>query len=125
MSPQRLRAFYEGKMRYFTILEIHSGGAVCGSGDNYCDITNPTVPVMKPTGLIVEGGKEVWEGDVVSIVFPEGKFRNKLVEWVSEFVSYSIQPYLIHNELQKQLTNPTIFMIHVVGNAYENPELLT
>jgi hypothetical protein len=67
--------------------------------------TGVAIP-MQFTGLLDKNGKEIYEGDVVK--GPQSSL--KAVVWLQEYAAFSIQ-------YRRSL--------EVIGNIYENPELLT
>jgi hypothetical protein len=73
-------------------------------------LLDKTPPIMQFTGLLDKTGKEIWEGDIVKDSF--GHFTKEVVE---------MTPYFFHEYIEYGLENATI---EVIGNIYENPELL-
>ena len=79
--------------------------------------------LMQYTGLKDKNGKEIYEGDIVKITKSEGygeyyeqvKNTGKIEYCVSEF---RIQP------LNLKLSDESIVEIEVIGNIYENKNLL-
>ena len=99
---------FDGVTRYFI------------EGSNYIKI--------QFTGLYDKNGKEIWEGDVLKILqtATDGSdyYENFVIEWDKKYASfeainndYSL-PYF-SEELQDKNTP-----IEVIGNIYENPELI-
>lgn len=64
-------------------------------------------PLMQFTGLLDKNGKEIYEGDIVS---SEG-WNNQVVEWKE-----GMQPYFQYYQDSEDM--------EIIGNIYENPELL-
>ena len=81
--------------------------------------------LMQYTGLQDENGVEVYEGDIFSA---EGHFQgegwfdtgehdydfNAPVEWDNKHLSYTCGGYYLHE----------LYNFKIIGNIYENPELL-
>ena len=112
----------------------------------HCDISNMSDPIetmciawpdyelMQFTGLHDKNGKEIWEGDIVREVpelsGDEARNRRGLIEWnpsLSAFVvallDRSDGAWCDLNEHNPN--NPTTLKYtEVLGNIYENPELL-
>ena len=73
------------------------------------------------TGLHDKNGKEIYEGDIIS-----NGYEKCIVVWVKEYAGFMLK--LINKEYEnKEWTNPMIDLgkeDEVIGNIYENPELL-
>jgi uncharacterized phage protein (TIGR01671 family) len=118
MKNLRFRAWDKerGKMLYVLHLDLLNNGVCCkcpyeeleGDSNPYLE----DVPVMQYTGLVDKNGAGIYEGDILRhtsfikdcavITFRDGAFHCGLVP---------INTY--HNSV-----------IEVIGNIYENPELL-
>ena len=112
-------------MTNFNLSDIHNDGLVPlyvnkHGIDGYCDLQACGVHVMQFTGLLDNNGAEIYEGDVVTgyccdyegpfeVFFHEGTFSVKADE--------SYFPCLFECSPEKN--------VEVIGNIYENPELLT
>lgn len=70
---------------------------------------------MQYTGLKANG-KEIYEGDIVKHEF----YGNCLVSWSDKFLCYELKD---HNHLLQRVDEKRELM-EVIGNIYENPELL-
>lgn len=83
---------------------------------------NAEPPVMQFTGLKDKNGKEIYEGDIVEpthkshVRYPNKEYRRpskrKVIEWVTSF-----------NRCGFNICNQAK-VVEVIGNIYENPELL-
>ena len=72
------------------------------------------VELMQSTGLLDKNGKEIFEGDIVKCSGLLGTIESFKAMWICSFVKY--------NNYQK--VGFFAQEIEVVGNIYENPELL-
>lgn len=85
--------------------------------------------LMQFTGLLDKNGKEIYEGDIVKYTRINGKEIIAEIEWRSEDGCYY---YFNHKEpVDSDVSNKesTFFIAttitEIIGNIYENPELLT
>ena len=72
-------------------------------------------PLMQYTGLKDKNGKEIYEGDILSISDREGD--NQVVYFAEGF--YCTDEFALF-----ELTRSKTRTFEVIGNIYENPELL-
>lgn len=114
MSPLRFRAWHDGKMTSFDLkdyLTIQS--FINFEGELYRGLV-----VMQSTGLRDKNGREIFEGDVV-----KSNFGNAVVKWIENIAAFQM-------ELADSSTAPlgqwyrNAYEFEVIGNIYENPDLL-
>lgn len=123
--PIKFRAWKKKEMQMFMITHLSFMKNSTGSaedrgcegyyGDNHRDrFSLDDIELMQFTGLLDKNGKEIYEGDIVRVWVGEHEVREKVVEWEKEELSWSIGGY--HG------FDYDIF--EVIGNIYENPELI-
>ena len=77
----------------------------------------PNVELMQYTGLKDKNGKEIYEGDIV--ILNDAEEENRCV------VKYKYGSYiLIDGDLREDLSNVEDRFLEVIGNIYENKNLL-
>ena len=73
--------------------------------------------VMQYTGLKDKNGKEIYEGD---IIYNSTEEENFVVEWFEEAARYVFSGISVTMDFD----NYYEYELEVIGNIYENPELL-
>lgn len=78
--------------------------------------------LMQSTGLTDKNGKEIFEGDVLKVTDKHSwsevvSFSEKKAMFVSKEIGFPESPLW-------ELFNTVLFEIEIIGNIYENPELL-
>lgn len=85
--------------------------------------------LMQYTGFKDKNGKEIWEGDIV-VEWEDDmeKLERFVVEWCGEdgYPAFDLKPNHFEeiNALSFYAQNGEGYEIEVIGNIYENPELL-
>lgn len=88
-----------------------------GGGKAHQEETKDRFVLMQYTRLKDKNGKEIYEGDIVK--HEEG---NLVVEWCEQEVGFRLYNGVIY----RQTPEPNIseWDIEIIGNIYENPELV-
>ncbi len=109
---------YEDKEIITQKIYFESGLPVERDIDNY-DFDE--IVLMQSTGLKDKNGKEIFEKDIVDY-----KGRKAIVKWHGSYASFI---YEFVDELQNRTTEwqplfLSYYHFEIIGNVYENPELL-
>lgn len=89
-------------------------------------IVNNDLNLMQSTGLFDENDKEIFDGDILKVKIMNGQSWLEIVRYNDEkamFVSKEMKRKVPESPLY-DLFNTDLFVVEVVGNIYENPELL-
>lgn len=115
-------------------INFREGYVSLNEGDNSLTDTLEMIELMQYTGLKDKNGKEIYEGDIVKLIPLNSERLKELgrkwyehlkVEWGAysdgEYVT-NVETWMIDiNPLSEELLDETV---EVIGNIYENPELL-
>ena len=75
------------------------------------------------TGLLDKNGKEIYEGDLIMANTPYSTEEAKQVFWDKERAGFFLKcRYAAYD--RKNLYKMSAFKMEIIGNIYENPELL-
>ena len=120
---QKYRAWLKNDKEMIDVDEIHlDRGELDFIGDAITFMRKADeIELMKSTGLKDKKGQEIFEKDIVDY-----KGRKAIIKWHGSYASFI---YIFVDELQKRVADwkplyLSYYRFEVVGNIYENPELL-
>ena len=82
--------------------------------------------LMQSTGLFDKNGKEIFDGDILKVKIMSGQSWLETVRYNDEkamFVSKEVKRKVLESPLY-DLFITDLFEVEVIGNIYENPELV-
>lgn len=78
--------------------------------------------LMQFTGLLDKNGKEIYEGDVVQWREANGRLKTEKVVWEEELIAYVTRDEV--DFVNTYLGGTQRNHLEVIGNIWENPDLL-
>ena len=81
--------------------------------------------IMQFTGLLDKNGKEIWEGDIVGWPWSQGYTKREVIYTAPAFHLKGFHPNFFHSMVSATIESGVVPEYEVLGNIYENPELLT
>lgn len=110
----------EGQYAYITNPLTEDGKPIkhliCNGTSIFNDLIDP-VTLCQYTGLTDKDGKKIWENDIVELPDEEGYFTCKWEEDAARFVMNG-------DGLTVDFDNYWSYQTEVIGNIFDNPELL-
>lgn len=105
------------------VFENDKTRCVCGYAyDFYLEDEDATI--MQSTGLEDKNGKEIFEGDILAIETDEG-ILNVNIFWDSKHALFMFESKKYNEKgLLAELVEDNTYPFEIIGNIYENPELL-
>ena len=139
MREIKFRAWFEGHMYEVAKLDFWgdpeqatcdlAGPGENGEGEEFFDIYVGEVELMQYTGLKDKNGAEVYEGDIVAFEDSDGGYEYPDVAVNTGIVEYGELGFYFTNRVAVEMDDFYIKDgrcddIEVIGNIYENPELM-
>ena len=130
----KFRAWHKTFKKMFKIGQITLEEGIWNFEPNNRDFIGMSIPyqpsmiLMQYTGLHDENGKEIYEGDVVKItnknskVIPIKPLIAQIV-WSEEYLAYILITTSVKDAFEN-LGDYIDYDIEVIGNVFDNPELL-
>lgn len=88
-------------------------------------IVNNDLHLMQSTGLKDKNGKEIFDGDVLEIEDEGEVLGNAKLTWDNEQAVFMIEAISVDDIAPfNEIISDETYSYRVVGNVYENPELL-
>ena len=106
------------------------GGRIAIRPDQYNDyFDTEDMILMQYTGLHDKNGKELYEGDIVKITNKNSKVISMKpiiadIEWSEEYLTYTLITTSVKDAFESLKDYLDEYDIEVIGNIYDNPELL-
>lgn len=105
------------------VFENDKTRCVCGYAYDFY-LEDEDAILMQSTGLHDKNGKEIFEGDILAIETDEG-ILNVNIFWDSKHALFMFESKKYNEkDLLAELVEDNTYPFEIVGNIYENPELL-
>lgn len=119
-----------GWLGAFYVQGIDPTDTACMSPMN--TIYGEQTPIMQFTGLFDKNGKEIYEGDIITFTETDedsGAGREEThtgkIEWLTEYAQFMfIYPSGQRRGLHTITDFEPVYKCEIIGNIYENPELI-
>lgn len=109
---------------WFNVDSLEEIGLDDAVTNDYITVSPDEIELMQSTGLKDKNGKEIFEGDILGIETDEG-ILNVNIFWDDKHALFMFESE-IHNEkeLLAELVEDNTYPFEIIGNIYENKELL-
>ena len=92
--------------------------------DKFVERSIEGVKLMQSTGLLDKNGKEIFEGDILGVDTDE-EIVNLNIYWDSKHALFMFESKKYNEkDLLAELVEDNTYPFAIIGNIYENPELL-
>lgn len=119
MREIKFRAWENERMRHDFWQRCDLGNYLNGKG------VFKDVIVMQYTGLKDKNGKEIYENDFFDCIYKkDGCKHMQLVVWNDKRAMFTLKPYGKCDQVNVKHTMTELERLEVIGNIYENKELL-
>ena len=125
MKELKFRAYLKQEKEMYEVFSFCDKfiKVIVGMGSAWKLDINEFEPIMQFTGLDDKNGKHIYEGDIVKYYQPYSKrYDIHTVLWDERFAGFGL--FKSGNEWCQESDWLKIQEIEVLGNIYENPELL-
>ena len=113
----------ENKMAEVRVIDWNNG--VVDLFNPYIEIPFDEIELMQSTGLKDKNGKEIFDGDIVELKDCGETIVNVKVYWDDSLALFQLYAIIVDDkEPMYKVIDDEDYSYIVVGNIYENPELL-
>lgn len=127
-----------GKTLEISSIHLKKNKVIIGYSINKSNYGNKSfnyedIELMQYTGLKDKNGKEIYEGDIVKIAEKKNISKHKVIhmkpiiadiEWSEEYLTYILITLSVKDAFESLADYLEEYDVEVIGNIYDNPELL-
>lgn len=110
---------FRNKFIEYTYSPYNDSNRVVSEFLEFCDVV-----LMQSTGLFDKNGKEIFEGDILKCTSFDGCLWCETVSWDSTIAGFATHQNGYDATPIEYITDSKAITIEIIGNIYENPELL-